>query len=343
MLRSFSNDVDRWTAVVRGDPDADGVFYYSVLTTGVYCRPSCPARLARRENVSFHASCKSAEKAGFRACKRCRPNEPPLAERRATAISRARTLIETAEQVPSLDVLAESAGMSRFHFHRIFKIVTGVTPKAYANVRRAQRVRDELSQHGARVGSSAGLNATSPQNIGTAATTFRSSGNGGTICFAIGMSSLGSILVASTEKGVCAIQMGDERQALLRELRHKFAKARFISGDGDIKQLVKRVIGFVDTPAQGLDLPLDVRGTVFQQRVWKAVCEIPVGSTRSYVDIAKLIEVPKAVHAVSQACMSNIIALAIPCHRVVRSDGGLSGYPWGVERKRALLERESSP
>jgi AraC family transcriptional regulator, regulatory protein of adaptative response / methylated-DNA-[protein]-cysteine methyltransferase len=313
------------------------------LTTGVYCRPSCPARLPRRENVSFHASCNSAEKAGFRPCKRCRPNEPPLAERRANAISYACKLIESAEQVPSLEVLAESAGMSRFHFHRVFKIVTGATPKAYATSRRAQRIRDELPSRGPRVGSTAGVNAKSPKFPGTTAKTFRAADNGETICFATGRSSLGFILIASTDKGICAIQMSDERQTLLRELRHKFAKARFIGGDGDIKQLVAKVVGFVDAPARGLDLALDVRGTIFQQRVWQAVCEIPVGSTRSYADIAKLIGVPKAVHAVSQACMSNVIALAIPCHRVIRSDGGLSGYPWGVERKRALLEREASP
>jgi AraC family transcriptional regulator, regulatory protein of adaptative response / methylated-DNA-[protein]-cysteine methyltransferase len=316
-LTPFSNDDDRWAAVVRRDRDADGAFYYSVLTTGVYCRPGCPARLPRRENVGFHASCESAEKSGFRACKRCRPNEPALAERRAAAVSQACRLIDNAETVPNLDVLAESAGMSRFHFHRVFKIVTGATPKAYAAARRAE-----------------GLGMTSTQ--------FRSGGKGETIRLAVGQCSLGSILVASTEKGVCAIQFGDDPDGLVHAFQNRFPKAEFIGGDEDFERLVAEVVGFVETPAQSLDLPLDIRGTAFQQRVWQAIGEIPAGSTRSYADVAKQIGVPKAVRAVSQACMSNAIALAIPCHRVVRNDGGLSGYGWGVERKRALLERESS-
>jgi AraC family transcriptional regulator of adaptative response/methylated-DNA-[protein]-cysteine methyltransferase len=341
-LTPFSNDDERWAAVVRGDRDADGAFFSSVLTTGVYCRPSCPARLPRRENVSFYASCKSAEKSGFRACRRCRPNEPPLAERRAYAISHARALIEKAEQMPNLDVLAASAGMSRFHFHRVFKIVMGVTPRAYANACSAQRLQDELPQHGASLGASPDLNAKSSQVIDGTVTKSRSTGIGEPIRVAFGLCSLGSILIASTDKGICAIQLGDDPHSLIRDLQDSFPKANFICGGGDIEHLVAEIVGFVETPTQSLVLPLDVRGTAFQKRVWQAVCEIPAGLTRSYADIAKQIKVAKAIHAVSQACMSNMIALAIPCHRVVRSDGGLSGYPWGVERKRALLRSELS-
>jgi AraC family transcriptional regulator, regulatory protein of adaptative response / methylated-DNA-[protein]-cysteine methyltransferase len=350
-LALFFNDDDRWTAVVYRDPSADGIFYYSVLTTGVYCRPSCPSRLARRENVSFHASCEDAEKAGFRPCKRCRPNEPPLAERRATAVAKACRLIEEAEEIPNLDTLAEAAGMSRFHFHHVFKLITGVTPKAYAAAHRAQRVRDELplrdtiteAIYGAGFNSSGNFYAKSSEVLGMAPTKFRSGGDGESIRFAVGQCSLGSILVASTEKGVCAIQFGDDPGALVRDLQDTFPKAELIGGDGDFEQLVAKVVGLVEVPAQGFDLPLDVRGTAFQQRVWQALREIPAGSTRSYTEIAKRINAPKAMRAVAQACLSNAIAVAIPCHRVVRTDGGLSGYRWGVERKRALLEREATP
>jgi AraC family transcriptional regulator of adaptative response/methylated-DNA-[protein]-cysteine methyltransferase len=350
-LALFSNDDDRWAAVVRRDRSADGVFCYSVLTTGVYCRPSCPSRLARRDNVDFHASCEAAEKAGFRPCKRCRPNEPPLAERRATAVAKACRMIEEAEELPNLGALAEAAGMSRFHFHHVFKMVTGVTPKAYAAARRAQRLRGELplratiteAIYGAGFNSSGNFYAKSSEVLGMTPSKFRSGGGGESIRFAIGQCSLGAILVASTEKGVCAIQFGDDPGALARDLQDRFPKAELIGGDVDFEQLVAKVVGFVEAPARGFDLPLDVRGTAFQQRVWQALLEIPAGSTRSYTEIAKRIDAPKAIRAVAQACLSNAIAVAIPCHRVVRIDGALSGYRWGVERKRALLEREATP
>ena len=350
-MAPFSNDDDRWAAVVRRDRGADDAFCYSVLTTGVYCRPSCPSRLARRENVDFHASGEAAEKAGYRPCKRCRPNEPSLAERRATAVAKACRLIEEAEEIPKLASLAEAAGMSRFHFHHVFKLITGVTPKAYAAAHRAQRVRDELplrdtiteAIYGAGFNSSGNFYAKSSEVLGMAPTKFRSGGDGESIRFAVGQCSLGSILVASTEKGVCAIQFGDDPGALVHDLQDTFSKAELIGGDGDFEELVAKVVGLVEAPAQGVDLPLDVRGTAFQQRVWQALREIPPGSTRSYAEIAKRINAPKAMRAVAQACLSNAIAVAIPCHRVVRTDGGLSGYRWGVERKRALLEREATP
>jgi AraC family transcriptional regulator of adaptative response/methylated-DNA-[protein]-cysteine methyltransferase len=349
-LTPFSNDDERWAAVVRRDRRADGIFYYSVLTTGVYCRPGCPARLARRENVGFHASCEEAEQAGFRACKRCRPNEPGLAQQHATAVAKACRLIEEAEEMLSLNVLAHAVGMSRFHFHRVFKTVTGVTPKAYAAAYRARRVRDELPRrdtvteaiYGAGFSSSGRFYAKSSEVLGMTPTQFRSGGRGESIRFAVGQCSLGSILVASTEKGVCAIQLGDSPGALVRDLQDTFAKAELIGGDEDFEQLVARVVGFVEAPMQGFDLPLDVRGTLFQQRVWRALREIPAGSTVSYAEVAKRIGAPTAVRAVAQACLSNPIAVVIPCHRVVRTDGALSGYRWGVERKRMLLEREAT-
>ncbi len=345
----FSGDGERWAAVVRRDRSADGAFYYSVRTTGVYCRPSCAARLARRENVRFHSSCDEAERAGFRPCKRCRPNEAGLPERRTAAVAKACRLIETAEEIPNLETLAESAGMSRFHFHRVFRSVTGVTPKAYAAAHRAQRVREELPRsstvteaiYGAGFNSNGRFYATSSEVLGMTPTDFRSGGSGASIRFAVGECSLGSILVAATDKGVCAILLGDEPGALVRDLEDRFPKAKLIGGDGGFEQWVAKVVGFVEAPALGLDLPLDVRGTAFQQRVWRALREIPAGSTASYTEIAERIGAPKAVRAVAQACASNAIAGASPCHRVVRTDGALSGYRWGVERKRALLEREA--
>jgi len=247
----FSSGDDRWTAAVERDARADGVFYYSVATTGVYCRPSCAARLALRKNVAFHVTRADAERAGFRPCKRCRPNEAPNAERHAST-------------------------------------------------------------------------------------------NGIPARFAIGECSLGAILVAATDKGVCAILLGDDADTLVRDLEDRFPKAQLIGGDGDFEQLVAKIAGLVEAPQLGLDLPLDVRGTAFQQRVWQALREIPAGETASYTDVAKRIGSPKAVRAVARACASNAIAVAIPCHRVVRSDGGLSGYRWGVERKRSLLDREAA-
>lgn len=347
-LPSFSSDDERWEAVVRRDRAADGAFYYSVRTTGVYCRPSCAARRARRENVRFHATCAEAEQAGFRPCKRCRPDEATLAERQALAVAAACRAIEEAEKTPNLDDLAQTVGMSRFHFHRVFKALTGVTPKAYAEVRRARRVRDELARsatvteaiYGAGFNSSGRFYATSSELLGMTPSAFRAGGRGVSIHFAVGACWLGAILVAASEKGVCAISFGDNPDALVRDLQDRFPKARLIGGDADFEQLVAEVVGFVETPTLGLDLPLDVRGTAFQQRVWQALREIPAGSTASYADIAQRIGQPKAVRAVAQACASNAIAVAIPCHRVVRTDGSLSGYRWGVERKRALLEKE---
>jgi AraC family transcriptional regulator, regulatory protein of adaptative response / methylated-DNA-[protein]-cysteine methyltransferase len=347
-LPAFATDDARWEAVRRRDGAADGVFYYSVLTTGVYCRPSCASRLARRDNVAFHASCEAAEAAGFHPCKRCRPNEASVAERHAAAVAHACRLIEEAEEAPSLEALAGAAGMSRFHFHRMFKAVTGVTPKAYADAHRAQRVRRELAQcatvteaiYGAGFNSSGRFYAASPDLLGMTPTEFRSGGNGASIRFAVGECSLGSVLVAATGKGVCAILFGDDPDALVRDLQDRFPKAQLIGADAEFERLMATVVGFVEAPAQGLDLPLDVRGTAFQQRVWQALRRIPHGSTVTYAEIANSLGQPKAVRAVAQACAANALAVAVPCHRVLRTDGALSGYRWGVERKRALLERE---
>jgi AraC family transcriptional regulator of adaptative response/methylated-DNA-[protein]-cysteine methyltransferase len=347
----FRSDDARWAAVLRRDRRADGAFYYSVRTTGIYCRPGCAARKARRENVQFHVTREDAERAGFRACKRCRPNQPALAEQRAAAVAKACRLIETSEETPSLDALAEAAGLSRFHFHHVFKEISGVTPKAYAAAHRARRVRDELSRsetvtdaiYGAGFNSNGRFYATSSGVLGMTPTSFRAGGDGVTIRFAIGECSLGSILVAATDRGVSAILLGDEPEALVHELQDRFPKARLIGADKSFERLVAQVVGLVETPALGLDLPLDVRGTAFQQRVWQALREIPSGTTTTYSKLAARLGIPKSVRAVAHACASNAVAVAIPCHRVVRNDGSLAGYRWGIERKRALLDREALP
>ncbi|HKY90638.1 MAG TPA: bifunctional DNA-binding transcriptional regulator/O6-methylguanine-DNA methyltransferase Ada [Nevskiaceae bacterium] len=343
-------DDARWQSVLDRDAAADGRFWYSVKTTGVYCRPSCAARTPRRENVAFHASRQAARAAGFRACKRCKPDDPPLEVAHAKAIARACREIEKAETKPSLDRLAEVAGLSRFHFHRVFKAITGVTPSAYAEAHRHDRVRGELARgesvtsalYGAGFNSSGRFYANAKDRLGMTPTAFKAGGTGETIRFAIGECSLGSILVAATAKGVCAITLGDDPDVLVQDLQDRFRKAQLVGGDRAFEQLVARVVALVEAPGSGADLPLDVRGTAFQQRVWRALQRIPAGSTASYADIARRIGMPTATRAVAQACGANALAVAIPCHRVVRNDGALSGYRWGVERKRTLLAREAA-
>jgi AraC family transcriptional regulator of adaptative response/methylated-DNA-[protein]-cysteine methyltransferase len=347
---AFRTEAQRWAAVGRRDPAADGHFIYSVKTTGVYCRPSCAARPARRENVAFHDSCTAAETAGFRPCKRCRPNEAPLAQRHAAAIARACREIAASAEMPDFDAVAISAGMSRFHFQRVFKATTGVTPRAYAQAQRAARVRAELSKGGsvtaaiydAGFNSSGRFYAQSGAVLGMRPSDYRAGGAGELIRFAVGQCSLGAILVAATAKGVCAILLDDDPGALVRDLQDRFPKAQLVGGDAGFEQWVAQVVGLVEAPSRGLALPLDVRGTAFQQRVWEALRAIPVGSTESYAQVASRIGAPKAVRAVAQACAANPLAIAIPCHRVVKSDGALSGYRWGVERKRALIAREAA-
>jgi AraC family transcriptional regulator of adaptative response/methylated-DNA-[protein]-cysteine methyltransferase len=320
-----------------------------VETTGVYCRPSCAARLPRPENVKFYDNRKEAEAAGFRACRRCKPDQLSLADQHAVTIAKACRIIENAEEMPSLQSLAEEVGLSPYHLHRVFKAVTGVTPKDYATAHRNKRVRMTL-ESGAKVTDAiyeAGYNSngrfyeSSNQILGMTPTDFRDGGNRTDIRFAVGECSLGSILVAASDRGVCAILLGDDPDALARDLQDQFPKANLIGGEAEFEQIVARVIGFVEAPQTGIHLPLDIRGTAFQQRVWLALTQIPAGSTISYAELASRIGQPKAVRGVAQACAANVLAVAIPCHRVVRNDGELAGYRWGVERKRALLKLEA--
>lgn len=338
----------RWGSVVGRDAGADGHFFYSVETTGVFCRPSCAARMPRPENVVFHDSITAAERAGFRACKRCRPGQPSLGESYGSRIAELCRFIQNAEHGPSLGELAEHAGMSPYHLHRVFKAVTGLTPRAYAVSQRAERVRTELGRgqsvtaamYAAGFSSNGHFYAGSDQALGMTPSRYRNGGHEMEVRFAIGQCSLGAILVAASERGVCAILLGDDPSQLAADLERRFPRARLTPGDAEFELLVARVVGLVEEPRVGLELPLDLRGTAFQERVWRALQKIPAGKTASYTDVAALIGKPAAVRAVAHACAQNPIAVAIPCHRVVRVDGGLAGYRWGVERKRELLQRE---
>lgn len=346
----YADDAARWAAVLCRDQQADGCFYYAVKTTGIYCRPSCAARRARREHVSFYPTGTAAEQAGFRPCQRCRPHEPGLAAQHAALVAQACRQIETAVETPDLAALAASAGMSRFHFQRVFKAVTGVTPKAYATAHRTQRVRQTLRQadtvtaaiYEAGFQSNGRFYATAAEVLGMTPRVFRAGGPGVAIRFAVGPCSLGTILIAATDRGLCAILLGDDPETLIRDLQGRFPQAALHSAEDALAHWMAQVIGCIETPALGLALPLDVQGTAFQQRVWQALRAIPAGTTASYTDIASRIGRPTAARAVAQACAANPLAVAIPCHRVVRQDGALSGYRWGVERKRWLLEREAT-
>jgi AraC family transcriptional regulator of adaptative response/methylated-DNA-[protein]-cysteine methyltransferase len=345
----FGTDSTRWQAVLDRDPAADGHFITCVHTTGIYCRPTCPARKPLRKNVHFVESAAEARREGYRACKRCKPDDSSgLAERQATMIGRICQRIEAHDGVLSLDEMAALAGMSRFHFHRLFKQVTGVTPKAYETAHRNDRVRNGLVQaatvteamHDAGFNSNGRFYAATGEMLGMTPGAYRSGGRGVSIRYAFGEITLGVVLVASTERGVCSIMIGDDERSLLGELQQRLPNAEYVAGDLAYEQTVAEVIYGIEEPARGINLPLDVRGTAFQQRVWQALREIPAGSTASYGEIAARIGSPKSARAVASACAKNNLAVAIPCHRAVGKDGSLTGYRWGTDRKRELLDRE---
>lgn len=343
-------DDPRWTRIIGRDKSADGQLWYSVATTGVYCRPSCPSRTANPKNVTLHDTLASARATGFRPCRRCNPDGPSLACKNAALVAKACRIIEQSEEEPSLENLAGSVGRSPGYFHRVFKATTGLTPKDYAAADRAKKVR-----HGLDTGSSiteaiydAGFNSSgrfyerSTGMFGMTPSQYRAGGTNEEIKFAVGQTSLGAILVASSTKGVASILLGDDPDALVRDLQDRFPKARLIGMDREYEALIARVCGFVENPSVGLDLPLDVRGTAFQRRVWQALQEVPVGERVSYAEVARRIGAPSATRAVAGACAANNLAVAIPCHRVVRSDGDLAGYRWGIARKRALIQKEAA-
>jgi AraC family transcriptional regulator of adaptative response/methylated-DNA-[protein]-cysteine methyltransferase len=346
----YSTAARRWLALQRRDAKAEGQFVYSVATTGVYCRPTCPSRLALRENVAFHDTCADAERAGFRPCQRCRPSGPSQQERHAKAAAKACRIIEGADSAPTLAVLAQAVGLSRYHFHRVFKSVVGVTARQYAAAYRTGRVRSELRArpsvteaiYSAGFSSSSRFYERSSDSLGMTPREFRSGGPGVPIRYAVAACPLGLVLIAGTARGICAVRFGHERATLERELRQDFPKATLAKADRAFDDWVKAVVQLIQQPSGRIDLPLDIRGTAFQQRVWQALREIPAGRTASYSEVAARIGQPAAVRAVARACAANPVAVIVPCHRVVRRDGGISGYRWGVERKGRLLQWEKS-
>lgn len=348
---AFASDDARWAAIRTRDAAAEGRFWFAVVTTGVYCRPTCRSRTPRRENVRFFASPTAAEAAGFRPCKRCQPQQatPTSVTEHTTAVIQACALLRDAEEPPSLATLAAAVGMSPYHFQRIFKAHTGVSPKQYAMTVRQQRAVALLQTpasvttaiYTAGYTSGGHFYTESDAAIGMTPTAYRRGAAGETIRFGVAACYLGWVLVAATPRGLCAIDLGDEPAILEAELRRRFPHAH-LSHDADFAEWVQQVVDFLDAPARGLALPLDIQGTAFQRRVWAALREIPAGSTLSYSQVAERIGAPTSVRAVAGACAANTLAVAIPCHRVVRQDGDLSGYRWGVERKRRLLAREKS-
>jgi AraC family transcriptional regulator, regulatory protein of adaptative response / methylated-DNA-[protein]-cysteine methyltransferase len=333
----------RWRAVEQRDPAADGLFVYAVTSTGIYCRPTCPSRRPRQEHVRFFDGPEAAEAAGFRACRRCEPQSVNTGQRVVAEVAR---LLQTAERAPSLAALGQAVGMSPYHLQRLFKRATGLSPKQYAAAMAATRLKAELQQgttvtgalYEAGYGSARAAYDQAGRHLGMTPGAYRAGGAGQRIRYSCVESPLGSVLVAATEKGLCAVRLGEET-AMVAELATEFPRAELVKDVAGVQPYVEAILADAGPPAT---LPLDVRGTAFQQRVWEALRSIPYGQVRSYREVAEMIGEPTAVRAVARACASNPVALVIPCHRVVRSNGELSGYRWGVERKQELLRRERS-
>ncbi|NDO79548.1 bifunctional transcriptional regulator/O6-methylguanine-DNA methyltransferase [Citrobacter sp. NCU1] len=342
------NDDQRWQSVMDRDPAADGQFVFAVTTTGIFCRPSCRAKHALRKNVRFFVDARDALTAGFRPCKRCQPDKENAHQQRLDKITRACHLLEQDTPI-TLEALAQNVAMSPFHLHRLFKATTGMTPKAWQQSWRARRLRDALVK-GESV-TQAVLNAGYPdsssyyrkadETLGMTAKQFRKGGDNVTVRYAMADCTLGRCLVAESERGICAILLGDDDAGLIAGLHELFPAARDEPADADFQQRVQQVITSINARNTPLALPLDIQGTAFQQQVWQALRTIPCGETVSYQQLANAIGKPKAVRAVASACGANKLAIVIPCHRVVRRDGSLSGYRWGVARKAQLLKRET--
>ncbi|MEZ4517456.1 MAG: bifunctional DNA-binding transcriptional regulator/O6-methylguanine-DNA methyltransferase Ada [Chloroflexota bacterium] len=347
---TYTTEDERWTAVRERDPRAANAFVYAVTTTGVYCRPGCSSRRPNRANVRFFNTGQAAEAAGFRPCKRCEPQAENAPNPQYEAVLQACRILDESEEPPTLTELAAAVGLSQYHFHRLFKQVTGITPKAYAQARRSDRLRTTLQEkptvtdalYEAGYTSSSRLYETADSTLGMTPGAYKNGGAGQTIRYAVAPSYLGQVLVAATERGICRIDLDDSAEVLEAQLREKFPRAELMPGGPEFEQTVSAVLDFLETPRASFDLPLDVRGTAFQQQVWSALQQIPPGSTMSYAEVAEAIGRPSAVRAVAGAVGANTLAVAIPCHRVIRSDGELGGYRWGLERKAALLAHEVS-
>jgi AraC family transcriptional regulator of adaptative response/methylated-DNA-[protein]-cysteine methyltransferase len=347
-----------WQAVVGRETGFDGAFVYAVRSTGIFCRPTCPSRRPRREQVVFFGQPAAAEQAGFRACRRCQPAggaraEAPIAagDPRAEIVRRACQLIEAgADEPPTLGELGERIGVSPFHLQRTFKRVMGITPRQYADAVRIERLKARLKEgdsvttalYEAGYGSSSRLYEQAPEQLGMTPATYQRGGVGARMSYTIAESPLGWLLVAATERGVCFVSLGDDESALAAALADEFPAAEIERDDAVLGQTIDAIVRHLSGEQQQIDLPLDVCATVFQRRVWEVLRAIPYGQTRSYRQVAEMLGQPTAARAVARACATNPVALVIPCHRVVGESGDLRGYRWGIGRKQALLERESS-
>lgn len=337
-----------WDALVERNARFDGVFFYGVETTGIYCRPTCKSRRPQRQNVRFFLSTTEAEDAGFRPCKRCTPHDESTDHDRHAVILKACSTIDQAARPPALRTLADAAGLSPFYFQRLFKRIVGITPRQYFDEKRVGRMRDNLRQgqtiteaiYDSGFGSNSRFYSQAAEMLGMPPSVYKRGAKDQHIRYSIAQSHLGWVLVAATQRGVCAIEFGESRAALEKRLTLRFPSAVIEEEDTQTSGWIAEVVAFLDTPSKEMDLPLDIQGTAFQRQVWQALKSIPYGSTASYAEIAVKIGRPAAVRAVAQACAANKIALAIPCHRAIRSDGSLGGYRWGAERKKKILELE---
>ncbi len=344
------DDNARWQAICARDASADGAFVFAVTTTGIYCRPSCPARRPKRENVRFFALPREAEAAGFRPCRRCRPRDLSTAQRHALLIEAACRQIETSAREPTLAELANAAGLSPSYFHRLFRAVVGVTPKHYARTARAGALRQTVRKAPSVTAAAFESGHESLRRfydralaaLGMTPRAFRAGAEGEVILFAAAPSTLGVVTAAFTRRGVCAVRLNDRAADGEAELRALFPKACLVAAGNRLTSLIAQVVAAIEEPARAAELPLDIRGTAFEQRVWRALRDIPVGTTASYSAIAAGIGAPMAQRAVARACGANPAAVLVPCHRVVRADGGLGGYRWGIARKERLLAREGA-
>lgn len=347
---AFQSDDARWKAVMERNAHADGTFFYAVGTTGVFCRPSCTARRPLRKNVSFYGSKAEAKLAGFRPCKRCKPDSTPTHQRRKEAMVETCRLIERAEREPTLAELAGAVGLSPYHFNRVFKSIVGVTPKQYAIAHRSRIAAKQLKTskdvttaiYASGYGASSRFYESTRGRHGMTATSLRQGGAGISIRYAFRESSLGLVVVAATEKGICAVLFGASPAELTEDLHGRFPRADFelAHAGSDFEEWVERTVDYVEGQTARFDIPLDVRGTAFQELVWRVLRDVPAGQTVSYADVARRIGRPTSARAVGRACAANPVAVVVPCHRVVRSDGSLSHYRWGADRKARLLQRE---
>jgi AraC family transcriptional regulator of adaptative response/methylated-DNA-[protein]-cysteine methyltransferase len=350
-IASSTTEMDpRWQALLNRDANHDGRFVFAVKTTGIYCRPTCPSRRPKRVNVSFYETPGLAERAGYRPCKRCHPDGKSIEMRQISAVRKACRLIEESEAAPGLDELAAAVDMSTSHFHRQFKRLLGVTPKQYATGKRVKRLQDELESgrpvadaiYESGYGSGSRVYETSAATLGMTPSDYKNAGRGQVIAFTVEKTQLGWLLVAATENGICSIEFGDNKKKLRENFERRFSAANIDFTNKKLQGWVAEIVSFIRTPVHGLRLPLDIQGTAFQRRVWQALQKIPLGATVTYAQVADAIGQPLAHRAVARACGANQLALAVPCHRVVRKDGTMGGYRWGIERKRQLLDREKS-